>query len=92
MKVCDPELCDCDPSNFCIGWGKIRPGEGNAHMDCPVVLTEDTVYQSAISAELLTNAKQFPMVCPCECQTCKRAWWAKGRPILKDGKIVTSPE
>lgn len=27
-------------------------------------------------------------VCPCECTTCKRAWWAAGRPIIRDGAIV----
>ena len=80
-----------DPEFFCVGWGLPRKGEGSTHLDCPVVLTAEKVRESAIADELLAGGKSFPMVCPCECKTCKRAWWDKGRPIVKDGKIITSP-
>lgn len=75
---------------FCIGWGNLRPGDGSTHMNCPVVLTREKVIESAIADELLASGKPFPMVCPCECRSCGRAWWEAGRPILRNGKIVTS--
>ena len=28
------------------------------------------------------------LVCPCECKACRRAWWAAGRPIVRDGAVV----
>jgi hypothetical protein len=77
---------------FCIGWGRLIVRDGGSHSDCPVVLTKDMVYESAIAAELLASGRVFPMVCPCDCKTCKRAWWAKGRPIIRDGKIVLKPD
>jgi len=71
-----------DMSNFCIAWGPIRP-ERHIHLDCPVVL--HSAESSAIALE-----GPFPRICPCDCRTCKRAWWAQGRPILRNGKIVTT--
>ena len=47
-------------SNYCIGWGALRGEEGSIHMDCPVVLTRDTVWQSAVADELLAGQEQFP--------------------------------
>ena len=35
--------------------------------------------------------KTFPIVCPCECFTCSRAWSRDGMPIVRDGKIVRHP-
>ena len=75
---------------YCIGWGHLQLGEGSIHADCPVVLTKERVGESAVASELLASGKAFPMVCPCECSNCGKAWWAAGRPILKDGKIVTA--
>jgi hypothetical protein len=75
---------------FCIGWGKLLPSDGGIHLNCPVVLTREKVGESAIAAKLLASGQSFPMVCPCECQTCSRAWWDAGRPIHKDGAIITS--
>ena len=75
---------------FCIGWGNLLLRDGSTHTDCPVVLTRETVFESAIAAELLASGREFPMVCPCECKVCKRAWWDARRPIVRDGKIVRS--
>jgi hypothetical protein len=74
---------------FCIGWGNLRHEECE-HKDCPVVLTKETVNESAIAPSILALGRRFPLVCPCECRVCRRAWWAAGRPILKNGKIVTT--
>ena len=83
-----PKLSEPATDLFCIGWGSLA---GETHTDCPVILTKDSVYESAIASELLASGRDFPMVCPCECKTCKRAWWAAGRPIHKDGTIITKP-
>lgn len=29
-----------------------------------------------------------PKVCTCECSTCKRLWFERKRPMLRDGKII----
>ena len=47
-------------------------GPTDVHPDCPVIVT----------------SHPLPMMCPCECQTCKRSWFAQGRPIVKDGKVI----
>lgn len=69
--------------DFCIAWGPLEPGL-SVHPDCPVVLHSPA--GSAISSAL--QGSPFPRVCPCECQICKRAWWAAGRPVNQDGEIV----
>jgi hypothetical protein len=82
-----------NPNLFCIGWGNLRPSDGHAHMDCPVViLTKDDAWESAIAVELLASGRTFPMVCPCDCRVCKEAWWKAGRPIVRDGSIIRSFE
>lgn len=30
----------------------------------------------------------LPVVCLCDCTSCKRAWFADGRPIIRNGEIV----
>lgn len=75
---------------YCIGWGNLLPEDGGTHMNCPVVLTKDSVHESAIASELLSSGQSFPMVCSCDCKICKRAWWEEGRPIIRMGKIVTT--
>jgi hypothetical protein len=42
------------------------------HPDCDVVVVVSGV----------------PRVCPCECRTCKRAWFDAGQPIVRDGNVV----
>jgi len=42
------------------------------------------------SCNVVVSRRDGPKVCTCECRACKRAWWAQGRPILRDGKIVRS--
>jgi len=70
-------------SQVCAAWGPLAPGRAE-HMDCPVVVRE--------SHEACTGSPgrsgPLPMICECECQTCKRAWWAESRPVLRDGAIV----
>jgi len=63
----------------CIAWGTEHP-----HPDCPVVLHD--VAESA--GGVLHIPGPLPRVCPCECRTCRRAWWAQGRPrVMPDGSI-----
>lgn len=56
-----------------------KPGEPpaaacdrKARHNCPVVFMAGNV----------------PRVCSCDCIDCKRAWFADGEPIVRDGKIV----
>jgi hypothetical protein len=65
----------------CIAWGALWVHELE-HVDCPVIL--ENAAESAVAVKV-----DLPALCPCECRTCKRAWWAKGRPLVRDGKIVT---
>ena len=67
----------------CAVWGPLRHGRV-VHMDCPVIVREPLEGIAGSAA----RTGPLPMVCGCECQTCKRAWWARGRPVLKDGAIV----
>lgn len=66
----------------CIAWGTLLPGLMN-HDDCPVVLWR----ASDAAVEVVVP---LPAVCPCECRTCKRAWWDDGRPRVVSGKIERS--
>lgn len=68
---------------WCVAWG--APGPGPDHMDCPVVVTSD----SQVATDQRGKNK-LPVVCECDCTTCKRAWWNAGRPIMgEDGVIKT---
>jgi len=58
---------------WCPFWGAIGPGP--SHMSCDVTLTDP-----ATSALRGNDTPPVPFVCKCECTTCKRAWWAAGRP------------
>lgn len=67
----------------CIAWGSIE--ESGHHEGCPVVFaSEDDRRQFPTSPAPGT----YPVVCPCECRDCRRAWWGEGRPIVRDGKVV----
>lgn len=70
-------------TEFCIGWGRLF-GSVQTHPDCPVVLLDNS--ESAVSLDGFA----FPVVCPCECRVCKRAWWASDRPRISNGQIETS--
>lgn len=43
------------------------------HLRCPTIVIE---------------SDGSPRVCLCECKTCKRAWFADGRPVVRNGKVV----
>jgi hypothetical protein len=62
----------------CLFWGALGRGELE-HVDCDVI---------AVCVCQGVDATQLPAVCPCECTTCKRAWWSMGRPRIVDGKVV----
>lgn len=69
----------------CAAWGALGPGEFK-HLDCPVIVREAA--QACAGKPPIPGP--LPQVCPCECFTCKRAWWAAGRPILHaDGSVTT---
>jgi hypothetical protein len=63
-----------DEALTCILWGELAGLGLLIHPTCPVIESGDP--------------PRPPRVCSCECQTCKRAWWAQGRPIVRDGQIV----
>lgn len=67
-------------NDICIAWGELP------HPDCPVVV-EDA---DQVAPHVLAQLPKLPAVCPCECHTCKHAWWAMGRPIIRAGKVVTA--
>ena len=67
----------------CAVWGPLDEGR-LVHMDCPVVVTQ--AHEGVTGSRARTE--ELPIVCDCECSTCKRAWWNAGRPILKDGQIL----
>jgi hypothetical protein len=52
-------------------------------MDCPVIVRSADEGAEGSPARI----GPLPIVCDCECHTCKRAWWSAGRPLLRDGKI-----
>lgn len=62
----------------CIAWG-----DGAPHTDCPVVLR-------AVDEAAVPVTVKLPAVCPCECRTCKQAWWDDDRPRVdrKTGEIT----
>lgn len=63
-----------DTGSVCVAWGPL--GERLKHLDCPVVLTEWR--QASGGRQFLPGP--LPITCPCDCRTCKRAWWGAGRP------------
>lgn len=71
---------DVRADRICAAWGPLSAEHGeHEHMSCSVVYW---------SAEETTRLGQrdgpFPLVCGCECLTCKRAWWKAGRPRVVD--------
>lgn len=68
----------------CAVWGPLDARDRHAHMDCPVIVSH--AYEGVGGSPARTAP--LPMICSCECHTCKRAWWTKGRPILRDGVII----
>lgn len=62
-----------DPTRTCACWGPLGEHE-MWHHDCAVTITDP----SQQVAE--HRVGPYPRVCTCECSTCKRAWWAAGRP------------
>lgn len=78
-------MTETDPSEqpeICAVWGTRKAGE--THLVCDVVTTAN--HQRAGGA-----ANPPPVgtwVCTCECTTCKRAWWAAGRPRTGPTAVV----
>ncbi len=54
--------------------------KGQRHSSCDVV--------AVCACQAVPPGTELPAVCPCECQTCKREWFAFGRPRIVDGKVV----
>ena len=80
---------DLKNDKWCPGWGELGAGylkDSRAHTDCPVVVTEENRHECARAGQLV--GKTLPIVCPCECHTCSRAWSRDGMPIVRDGKVV----
>jgi hypothetical protein len=67
----------------CIAWGSLELA-GN-HEGCPVVFESATDRRQYPQGPAPSS---FPAVCPCDCSDCGRAWWADGRPIVCDGRVV----
>lgn len=65
----------------CAVWGPLH--DRGEHHECPVVVNH--AHEGVAGSPARTEA--LPMVCACECHTCKRAWWAQGRPVVRDGTI-----
>lgn len=67
---------------ICVFWGPLFDRELHHH-SCGVVLRNlDEV--ATYKGKRLFDPPRIPMVCSCECQTCKRAWWDQGRPIIRE--------
>jgi hypothetical protein len=73
---------DLTNPRWCPTWGVLR-GQPY-HTDCLVVVDESNKGECARAGQL--EKKILPIVCPCECWTCKRAWSADGMPIIRNGK------
>lgn len=69
----------------CISWGDLEKWQ-YVHMDCAVIVesAEDAANQA------VRVKPPYPKVCPCDCKNCKRAWWAMGRPVVRDGVLFVS--
>lgn len=67
----------------CIAWGDLRQDKAGrlSHHDCPVVVTSPTSCAVPVTVPL-------PAICGCGCRVCKDAWFAEGKPISKDGRII----
>lgn len=73
------------PDVTCACWGPLEKWQ-HVHTDCEPVVTENT--------SVLTHLRGLPTprVCTCECATCKRAWWAAGRPRVVEVNGVRTIE
>lgn len=69
---------------FCLAWGVPYNRDGT-HFHCPVIVRHP---EEIAEVEERTKIDSFPKICACECQTCKRAWWGMGRPMIRDGKVI----
>lgn len=55
-------------------------------MNCPVIVTDNSELSGGSAGVDPTGP--VPRVCPCECKTCRQAWWDAGRPFVRDGKVI----
>lgn len=65
----------------CAVWGPLYRGE---HMDCPAIVNHP--HEGVTGSPARTAS--LPIICQCECRTCKHAWWKAGRPIMRDGYVI----
>ena len=77
-----------DESSWYPAWGRLRAHE-RCHTDCPVVVVETGVRELSDPREVA--GCRLPLVCPCECWTCKKAWVGDDMPVVRDGEVVRHP-
>lgn len=77
-EVFDGEGVVLVSSLICEAWGPLESYELE-HVRCPGIIRNDVKTFKPLAK---------PIVCGCECKTCKRAYWMNGRPIVQaDGSI-----
>lgn len=54
--------------------------DGKTHSGCDVV--------AVCGCQAPPAGAALPLVCPCECKTCFRAWEQWRRPVVVDGQVV----
>ena len=69
---------------ICVTWGT------GHHPDCDVVVTSNTASSQRSGSP--GQIGPWPAICTCDCHVCKRAWWDKGRPILRNNVIITNKD
>lgn len=77
-----------DENGFCPFWGFDAHESGREHHSCDVVAYVKPLNGTGVSVCQVPQEGFTLAVCKCECTTCKRAWEADGRPLLRDGKVV----
>lgn len=77
-----------DENGYCPFWGyDARDTLRLEHDSCDVVAYVQPI-PGGVSVCQVPQEGFTLSVCKCECTTCKRAWWADGRPKLVNGKVV----
>lgn len=69
----------------CIAWGTLE--EAGHHEGCPAVFESESDRARFPGGP---DPASYPVACPCECRDCRRAWWAAGRPVVCEGRVVRS--
>jgi hypothetical protein len=69
----------------CIAWGTIE--QAGSPEGCPVVIESEADHRRYPQGPA---PAAYPAVCPCDCSDCGRAWWADGRPVVREGRVIRS--